>query len=142
MSAAAKTRVLDHIGVAVRSLDEGLAFWRDRLGLEVSSVDEVPSEMVKVAFLELEGTRIELLEPTSPDSPIALALEKRGPGVHHLAFQVDAVEARMKDLAAGGARLLSDAPKPGAHGTRCCFIHPKSAGGVLVEIVEHPGDHA
>lgn len=124
---------LDHIGIAVASLAEGAAFY-EALGLEVTGTDEVPEQGVKVAFLPMGDTRIELLEPAGPDSPIAKHLERRGPGMHHLCVRVDDIEAAMRRLADAGYRLLSDEPQPGAHGCRVCFVHPKSTGGVLLEL--------
>lgn len=124
---------LDHIGIAVASLAEGAAFY-EALGLEVTGTDEVPEQGVRVAFLPVGDTRIELLEPTGPESPIARHLEKRGPGMHHLCVRVDDIEAAMRRLADAGYRLLSDEPQPGAHGCRVCFVHPKSTGGVLLEL--------
>jgi methylmalonyl-CoA/ethylmalonyl-CoA epimerase len=125
--------VLHHVGIAVRSLEERLAFYR-ALGMEVGGSEDVPSEKVKVAFLPVEGTRLELLEPTAPDSPIAAFLAKRGEGLHHLCFEVDDIRATMAALAAAGCQLVSAEPRPGAHGSEVCFVHPKSAGGVLVEL--------
>ncbi len=124
---------IDHIGIAVQSLDEGRAFY-EALGLTVSGTDEVPEQGVKVAFLQLGDTRVELLEPTGPDSPIARYIEKRGPGVHHLCVQVEDIKVAMQGMAKAGYQLLSDDPQPGAHGSRVCFVHPKSTGGVLVEL--------
>ena len=124
---------VDHIGIAVRSLDERLALYR-ALGLEVEGREDVPSEKVRVAFLPAEGTRIELLEATSPDSPIAAFIEKRGEGMHHVCLRVDDIRAAMASLKAQGVQLLSDEPRPGAHGSRVCFVHPRSAGGVLIEL--------
>lgn len=129
---------LDHIGIAVASLAEGAAFY-EALGLEVTGTDEVPEQGVRVAFLPVGDTRIELLEATGPDSPIAKHLEKRGPGMHHLCVRVDDIEAAMRRLADAGYRLLSDEPQPGAHGCRVCFVHPKSTGGVLLELSQ-PAD--
>ncbi len=129
---------VDHIGIAVRSLDERLALYR-ALGLEVEGREDVPSEKVRVAFLPAEGTRIELLEATSPDSPIAAFIEKRGEGMHHVCFRVDDIRAAMASLKAQGVQLLSDEPRPGAHGSRVCFVHPRSAGGVLIELSQPKG---
>jgi methylmalonyl-CoA/ethylmalonyl-CoA epimerase len=127
---------LDHIGIAVESLDEALALWRDQLGLEFHGIEEVPSERVRVAFLQAGGTRIELLEPTAPDSPIARHLERRGAGLHHLAFAVGDLPATMQRLRDGGRPPLDEEPRPGAEGSRITFVHPKAANGVLVELVE------
>ncbi|MEC8653304.1 MAG: methylmalonyl-CoA epimerase [Planctomycetota bacterium] len=129
---------LHHIGVAVRSLEEALPKWTDGFGLRLESVDEVPTEQVKVAVLKAGATRVELLEPTSDDSPIAKFLEKRGPGIHHLAFQVGDCQQKITQLIDDGAPLLNAAPNPGAHGCKVAFVHPKHLGGVLAELVEDP----
>jgi methylmalonyl-CoA epimerase len=129
---------LHHIGVAVRSLEEALPKWTDGFGLKLQSVDVVPTEKVKVAVLMAGTTRIELLEPTSPDSPIAKFLDKRGPGVHHLAFQVGDCLKKIETLAAAGAPMLNSTPNPGAHDCKVAFVHPKHLGGVLAELVEDP----
>lgn len=129
---------LHHIGVAVRSLDEALPKWTDGFGLKLQSINEVPSEMVKVAVLMAGQTRIELLEPTSEDSPVAKFLDKRGPGIHHLAFQVGDCLKKINALAAAGAPMLNTTPDPGAHDCKVAFVHPKHLGGVLAELVEDP----
>ena len=128
---------LHHVGVAVASLDEALPRYRD-LGLRHDSTEEVPTEKVRVAVLFAGQQRIELLEPTADDSPIAKFLAKRGPGVHHLAFEVESTGAVMRVLMEEGVPFLSDAPRPGAHDTSVAFIHPKYLGGVLAELVELP----
>lgn len=133
-------RVLDHIGIAVRSLDERRKVY-EALGLELSGEETVAEQKVRVAFLPVEGSRIELLEPTAPDSPIAGFLEKRGEGLHHLCFRVDDIVAAMARLRAQGLALLSAEPQTGAHGARVCFIHPKSTGGVLIELWEDAKEH-
>ena len=129
---------LHHIGIAVRSLAEALPRWTDGLGLVLQSVDEVPTEKVKVAVLLAGTQRIELLEPTSPDSPIAVFLDKRGPGIHHLAFQVGDCQVKIDAMTALGAPMLNQKPNPGAHGCKVAFVHPKYLGGVLAEFVEDP----
>lgn len=129
---------LHHVGIAVRSLEEALPRWVDGLGLQLSGIEEVPTERVRVAVVMAGETRIELLEPTAPDSPIAKFLDKRGPGVHHLAFEVDDTGAMIRVLADAGAPLLDDTPRPGAHGTSVAFVHPKFLGGVLAELVQVP----
>jgi len=131
-------KVVDHIGVAVRSIAERAALYRI-LGLEVGAEEEVASEKVRVAFLPAEGTRVELLEPTAPDSPIASFLAKRGEGIHHLCFRVEDIRATMAELKERGFRLLSEEPRTGAEGSLVCFVHPASAGGVLVELSQHGG---
>lgn len=129
---------LHHIGVAVASLQEALPRWQG-LGLELHSIEEVPTERVRVAVLLAGSTRIELLEPTAPDSPIAKFLAARGPGIHHLAFHVADCQRQIDRLAAAGAQLLDRAPRPGAHGCKVAFVHPRHLGGVLAELVEDPG---
>jgi len=129
-------RDLHHIGIAVRSIDEALQRYVDGLGLELQSVEEVPTEQVRVAVVMAGSVRLELLEPLSPESPIAVFLEKRGPGVHHLAFEVASAAAALAALAAAGAPVLDTAPRPGAHGTEVVFVHPRYLGGVLAELVE------
>ena len=129
-------RKIDHIGVAVRSLTEALPFYTDVLRLTLEGVDEVESEKVKVAFLRIGESRIELLEPTAPDSAIAQFIEKRGEGIHHIALGVEAIEARIAELKDGGVRMIHDVPKTGAHGAKVAFMHPKSAHGVLYELCE------
>lgn len=128
-------KALHHIAVAVESIDDALPRWVDGLGLTLSGREHVPSEQVEVAILMAGDTRIELLEPTSPTSPVAKFLQKRGPGLHHLAFAVDDTGTTMKVLADRGAPLLADAPRPGAHGTQVAFLHPKWLTGVLAELV-------
>lgn len=128
---------IEHIGIATRSLDESVEFWRGALGLEVVETEEVEEQKVRVAMLPLGESRVELLEPTSADSPIAKFLEKRGPGIHHIAVRVTDIRARLKSLKEQGVRLIDEAPRRGAGGSLVAFIHPSSANGVLVELVEH-----
>lgn len=125
--------VIDHIGIAVASLAERLEFYR-ALGLEVAGTETVPGQKVRVGFLPVAGTRLELLEPTEPSSPIAVHIAKRGEGLHHLCFRVPDVRAAMAALRAKGYTLLSETPVAGAHGALVCFVHPRSAGGVLIEL--------
>ena len=138
MDPAPPIEELHHIGVAVTSLDEALPRWTEGFGLVLESVEEVPTEQVRVAVLRAGATRVELLEPTSADSPIAKFLQKRGPGIHHLAFRVGDCQRKIRALSAAGAPMLSDAPKPGAHGCKVAFVHPRHLGGVLAELVEEP----
>lgn len=128
-------RGLRHIGIAVRSLQERVPLYR-ALGLEVSGGEDVHTEMVRVAFFAAGETRIELLEPTAPESPVARFIAKRGEGLHHICFEVDDIRATMKELARQGFQLLSDEPRAGANGTQVCFVHPKSAGSVLIELCQ------
>ena len=123
--------VLDHIGVAVASLERRLALYR-ALGLEVAAVEEVRSEKVRVAFLPVEGTSIELLEPTGPESPVAAFIAKRGEGMHHICFESDDVDAELEGARQKGIELIDQKPRLGLAGM-ICFLHPKSNHGVLVE---------
>lgn len=128
---------IDHIGIAVRSIDEGRRVW-EALGLEIERIEEVPQEGVRVAMIACGDSHIELLEPTSAESPIAKFLDSRGPGIHHLCLKSGDVIAADGLLRAAGLRLLREAPTVGAGGSRVQFVHPKSAGGVLLELAEHP----
>ncbi len=127
-----------HLGVAVKDLEAALRFYADVLGLESSGEEEVPSQKVKTAFLPVGDTTIELLQSTDPDGPIAKAIEKRGEGIHHIAYEVEDIEAALADLKAKGVRLIDETPRPGAHGTSVAFIHPKAGLGVLIELCEYP----
>ena len=130
---------INHIGIAVNSLDASIPFYRDVLGMAFEGTEEVADQKVRVAFLAVGESRIELLEPTAPESPIARFLEKNGEGIHHLAYQVDDLEAALARLKSEGVRLIDDAPRAGAHGTRIAFLHPKASGGVLTELCEGGG---
>ncbi len=125
--------VLDHIGIAVESIDDSLAIYR-ALGLEVEDVEVVPEQGVRVAFLPVGESRLELLEPTDESSPVARHLDLRGPGIHHVCLRVQDIRAAMARLVEQGCRLLSEKPQRGAHGDLVCFVHPKSTGGVLLEL--------
>jgi methylmalonyl-CoA epimerase len=125
--------VLDHIGVAVESIESGLSIYQT-LGIEIEGVEEVADQGVRVAFLPVGEPRIELLEPLHDDSPIARHLERRGPGLHHICLRVSDIREAMSKLRDEGHRLLSDEPLRGAHDCLVCFVHPKSAGGVLIEL--------
>ncbi len=133
---------IEHIGIATENLDEALGFWRDALGLRLVHTEEVAEQGVRVAMLPLGEPRIELLEPTHAGSPVAKFLAKRGPGIHHIAVRVDDIRATLGRLQAQGARLIDETPRVGAEGCLVAFVHPASAGGVLLELVEHPaGGH-
>lgn len=138
MASEPPIEALHHIGIAVRSLAEALPRWTEDLGLRLQSVEDVPTEKVRVAVLMAGNTRIELLEPLTPDSPLAAFLAKRGPGVHHLAFQVGDCQRQIDALQAKGAPMLSASPNPGAHDCKIAFVHPRYLGGVLAELVEDP----
>lgn len=127
-----------HIGIAVKSLDQVLPFYTEQLGLTLLGKEEVASEQVKVAFLQIGESHIELLEPLSADSPIAKFIEKRGEGIHHVALDVDDVEARLATLKENGVPLIHEKPKDGAHDARIGFLHPKAASGVLYELCQYP----
>jgi methylmalonyl-CoA/ethylmalonyl-CoA epimerase len=129
-------RAVDHLGIAVSSLEQSLPFWADALGLDVAAIETVDSEGVKVAMLPAGRSRIELLEPLGDDSPVAKFIAGRGQGIHHVTFEVADVEAALRRLKARGVRVIGDAPRDGAEGSRVAFLHPKSTGGVLVELVE------
>ncbi len=135
-----EARGVNHIGIAVRSLDDQRPYYETVLGATYEGTEEVASQQVRVAFYRLgpaeSPVRIELLEPVSPESPVARFLEKRGEGVHHVAYTVDGLESRLSALADAGVRLIDEAPRPGAHGNRIAFLHPKSTGGVLTELCE------
>jgi methylmalonyl-CoA epimerase len=128
---------IEHIGIATRSLDESLRFWRDALGLEVAHTETVEEQGVRVAMLPVGEPRVELLEPTHEGSPVAKFLEKRGPGLHHVALRVADIRASLARLKEQGARLIDESPRVGAGGCLVAFVHPQSAGGVLLELVEH-----
>jgi methylmalonyl-CoA/ethylmalonyl-CoA epimerase len=131
---------LDHIGVAVESLAKGRLFY-EALGLGEMTVEEVPSEKVKVGFFETENqARIELLEATDESSPIRKFLSSRGPGIHHICFKVNGLRAILQTLKAKGIQLINEEPRPGAHGCMVAFIHPKSTGGILIELSEPQGE--
>ena len=127
---------IDHIGIAVRSIDRALEFYRDALGAEPVRRERVEPEEVEAAILPAGGGRIELLEPTSPDSVIARFLERRGEGMHHLALQVEDIEAAVAAVRRSGRRLVVDKIQIGAEGYRYVFVHPACTGGVLLELVE------
>jgi methylmalonyl-CoA epimerase len=126
---------IDHLGIAVRSIDQALLFYGEQLGLTVAARETVPHEKVHVAMLPLEGSRIELLEPTEADSPVGKFLDKRGEGLHHVALKVPDLNAAVERLRASGARLLNE-PRAGAGGHLYVFVHPASAGGVLLELIQ------
>ena len=131
---------IDHVGIAVGSLSERLTFWRDALGMRVAGTEGVPTEGVTVAFLPVGESRVELLEASRSDSAIARFLAKRGEGIHHITLQVEAIQPVLDGLKARGIPMLDDTPRPGAAGTKVAFLHPRAAGGVLVELVE--AEHA
>lgn len=127
---------VDHIGIAVNNLDESVKFYRDILGLELHGTEVVEEQKVKVAFLPIGDTEVELLESTSPDGPIAKFIEAKGQGIQHIAYRVDDIEAALEEMKAKGVRLIDEKPRYGAGGARIAFLHPKSTNGVLIELCE------
>jgi methylmalonyl-CoA/ethylmalonyl-CoA epimerase len=130
---------IEHIGIATPNIEDALAFWRDALGLEVVHTEEVAEQGVRVAMLPVGEPRVELLEPTRPDSPVAKFIEKRGAGIHHVAVRVADIRAALARLRAQGARLIDEEPRVGADNCLVAFVHPSASGGVLLELVEHRG---
>jgi methylmalonyl-CoA/ethylmalonyl-CoA epimerase len=124
--------MLDHIGIAVRSLDAAKIY--GDLGLQIEHVETVEGQKVRTAFLSVGDANLELLEPTAPDSPIAKFIEKRGEGIHHICLRVDDLESHLAALLAKGYRLINEHPVPGAHGCRVAFLHPSAGNGVLIEL--------
>ena len=127
---------LEHLGIACRDLEQSVRTWRDLLGLELEGIEEIPAQKVRVAFLRAGEARIELLEPTDDDSPIARFIESRGEGFHHIAFRVQDLERMLEILADRGIRLVEKEPREGAHGAEVAFIHPKAVGGTLIELCQ------
>src|SRR5687768_10917636 len=126
--------ILDHIGIAVKDLEAALQFYRDALGLQIEAPEDVPSQKVRAQFVPVGPSNLELLVATSPESPIAKFIEKRGPGLHHITLRVDDIHAALAQLRTRGAVLIDDQPRPGAEGALVAFIHPSSAQGVLIEL--------
>jgi methylmalonyl-CoA/ethylmalonyl-CoA epimerase len=134
-------KAVNHIGIAVRSIDAQRSFYEGTLGAMFEGVEDVPDQKVRVGFFRVSEVRLELLEPTDPSSTIASFLEKRGEGLHHVAFTVADLEARIQELKQSGLRMIDEVPRPGAHHVRIAFVHPKSTFGVLTELCE-PVHHA
>src|SRR5207237_1383785 len=128
---------LDHIGIATNSIEEGLAVWRDVLGLKVDSTEEVTEQGVKVCMLAVGDTHVELLEPLGAETPIGKFLAKRGPGMHHIAVEVADINASLAKLKSKGVRLIDETPRVGASGRLVAFVHPSAVNGVLLELVQH-----
>ncbi len=127
---------IEHIGIAVNSIAEALPFYEKVLGLKCYNIEEVADQKVKTAFFMIGQTKIELLESTDPEGPVGKFIEKRGEGIHHIAFAVDNIEERLREAEAAGVRLIDTAPRKGAEGLSIAFIHPKSTFGVLTELCE------
>ncbi|MCL2009196.1 MAG: methylmalonyl-CoA epimerase [Synergistaceae bacterium] len=129
-----KPTVIDHIGIAVRSIDSALKFWEGGLGITCVGVEEVAEQKVKTAFLPINDTEVELLEPTADDGPVAKFIEKKGEGIHHLAIRVDNLEKALAELKEQGVPMIDEKPRRGAGGAMIAFIHPSASGGVLIEL--------
>jgi methylmalonyl-CoA/ethylmalonyl-CoA epimerase len=127
---------IDHLGIATKSIAESLKFWQDSLGLENVHTEVVEDQKVRVAMLPIGESRIELIEPTSDDSPIAKFLEKRGGGIHHIAVEVENIEESLAKLKENGAKLIDETPRIGAEGCLIAFVHPQSTNGVLLELTQ------
>lgn len=132
----AAVKALNHVGIAVRSIQEHRPFYEQALGAQYEGEEDVPSQKVKVAFFRVADVRLELLEPTDASSTIAKFLENRGEGLHHLAYTVEDIQQRIDQLKSSGIRMIDDAPRPGSHHMQIAFLHPKSSAGVLTELCE------
>lgn len=128
---------IEHIGIAVKDLDSSIRYYEDVLGLTCYAIEEVKDQKVKTAFFRIGQTKLELLESTDPNGPIGKFIEKRGEGVHHIAFAVDNLPAQLSDAANKDIQLIDEKPRKGAEGLNIAFLHPKSTGGVLTELCEH-----
>lgn len=134
--------IIQHLGVAVSSIDEALSFWRDGLGLELKEIEVVEDQGVRVAMLPIGESRIELLEATGEDTPVGRFIAKRGAGIHHLCVEVEDISAKLAELQARGVRLIDEQPRIGAGGALVAFVHPASTGGVLIELTQRgTGSH-
>ena len=133
-----KVSHIEHLGIAVNSLEEAIPYWENVLGLKCYAIEEVADQKVKTAFFMLGQTKIELLEPTSPESTIAKYIENKGVGIHHMALACENIEEQLADAEAHGIRLIDKAPRKGAEGLNIAFLHPKSTLGVLTELCENP----
>jgi len=131
-----KTSKINHIGIAVKSIESALPLYRDVLGMALEGTEEVAEQRVRVAFLAVGESRIELLEPTSEDSPVRKFLEKSGEGIHHIAYEVADLSAALASLKEQNIRLIDENPRFGAHGSRIAFLHPRATGGVLTELCQ------
>jgi len=132
---------IDHIGIAVESIDESLGLYRDRLGMREQHRETVDEQGVHAALLEIGDAHVELISPIGPDGAVARFLERQGPGLHHVAYRTDDIEAELERLVAAGLRLIDEEPRIGIRASRVAFVHPKSTGGVLTEIVQPAEGH-
>ncbi len=133
-----KATHIEHLGIAVANLEESINYYENVLGFKCYSIEEVKDQKVKTAFFKVGQTKIELLESTSPDGPIGKFIEKKGEGIHHIAFAVDGLQASLDEAKEKGVRLIDEKPRPGAEGLNIAFLHPKSTHGVLTELCEEP----
>jgi methylmalonyl-CoA/ethylmalonyl-CoA epimerase len=131
-----KATHIEHIGIAVRNLEESISYYENILGLKCYAIEEVPDQKVKTAFFKIGETKIELLESTSPDGPIAKFIEKKGPGMHHMAFAVEGVNDALQELKTKGIKLIDETSRKGAEGLNIAFLHPGTTQGVLTEFCE------
>ena len=131
-----KVLKIDHLGIAVNSIDDGKKFWADVLGLEFEGAETVEEQKVTTAFFPVGQSEVELLESTSPDGPVAKYIEKRGQGIQHIAFRVENIEEALNELKDKGIQLIDQKPRKGAGGAQIAFLHPKATGGVLVELCQ------
>jgi len=129
---------INHLGIASSTLDDAMARMTRLFGMDVEHIEEVPEQKVKTAFFPIGNSTLEYLEATDPEGPVGKFLEKKGPGVHHVAFEVDDVDAAVRELLAKGVRMIDKEPRSGAHGCRIAFIHPAETGGVLMELCQSP----
>jgi methylmalonyl-CoA/ethylmalonyl-CoA epimerase len=131
-----KIKHIDHVGIAVKTIEQAAKFYTDMLGLVITNIENVADQKVNVAFLPITDSEVELLESTHPDGPVAKYIESRGEGVQHIAFRVENIEEALAELKAKGVRLIDERPRKGAGGAKIAFIHPKETNGVLIEICE------
>ncbi len=131
-----KVTKIDHLGIAVKSIDEGKNFWMDVLGMKFAGTETVEAQKVTTAFLPVGESEVELLESTAPDGPVAKYIEKKGEGIQHVAFRVENIEEALQELKEKGIRLIDEKPRMGAGGAKIAFLHPKATSGVLVELCQ------
>lgn len=129
---------IEHIGIAVKSLEEAIPFWEKQLGMKCYSIEEVAEQKVRTAFFKIGQSKIELLESTDPEGPIGKFIEKKGEGVHHVAFATEGLQSNLDELAGKGVQLIDKTPRKGAEGLNIAFLHPKATAGVLMELCEDP----